>query len=367
MDRPRILYVDDEAENLVVFRIAYRNQYDVRTCASAAEGLQLLEKETFPVVISDQRMPDMTGVEFLRRVRERWPDSRRIVLTAYTDVSAVIDAINLSHIYHFLRKPWERAEADVVLRNAFESYDLELRNRTLNEELLRKERLATLGQFVSGLTHELGNHLNVRGLTEAILHRYPNDAYLQERVEMIRNALLGMQDMVIEIRDFTRGIVCAPERRACDLGRLVSDALTLLRYDADVSQVKLVSHVSGSVIASCQSDKIRQVVINLVKNAAHATLGVPNAEVQVDVAPEPQSNAVRVAVTDNGCGIPTENVNRIFEPFFTTKGEKGTGMGLVICKRIVEAHGGTIACHSSPGSRTTFELRLPAAPVADVA
>jgi two-component system NtrC family sensor kinase len=367
MVRPRILYVDDDPENLLVLRMAFRKEYDIKTCTSGAEGLLALQEETFPVVLADQRMPEMTGVEFLQHVREQWPDTRRIVITAYTDVNAVIDAINLGHIYHFLRKPWERAEVEVVLRNAVQSYEMELKNRSLTDELLRKEKLATLGQFVSGLAHEIRNQLNVRGFTDAILARYPEDDYLRERVEMIQGALTVIHDMVEEIRDFTRGISGPGELRTNDLARIVTDSLALLRYDPDLSGVQLDTEARGPALVHCHAGKIKQVLINLVKNAAHAVRGRSGGHVRVDVGASPAEGQVRLVVSDNGCGIAPENLSRLFEPFFTTKGDKGTGLGLMICKRIVQSHGGTIGCRSAPGEGTTFEIDLPGASLPAVA
>jgi two-component system, NtrC family, sensor kinase len=367
MTRPRVLYVDDDAENLVVFRMTFRKEFEVVTQTSGALGIQALEGEAFPVVLSDQRMPDMTGVEFLQQVRGRWPDTRRILITAYTDVNAVIDAINLGHVYQFVRKPWEKNEVAVVIKNALDSHDLEMRNRSLTEELLRKERLATLGQFVSNLAHEIRNQLNVRAFAETLLARYPSDEFLCERMQMIRNALTVVHGMVEEIREFARGSAKAAELQPHDVAALVDEAVGLLRFDPDLRSVSLSIERGEHRTALCQADKLKQVVINLVKNSAQAVQGRAGGEVRVKVGGDPATGKVKLVVRDNGCGIKPEHMRRLFEPFFSTKGDAGTGLGLSICKRIVEAHGGVIDCRSTPDVGTEVEITLAAAPLVAVA
>jgi len=358
-----LLYVDDERENLFVFEATFGDDYEVLTAPSAEEGLEILASRDVPVVVSDQRMPGTSGVQFLSEARRRCPDGVRMILTAYTDVADVISAINDGHVYRFLTKPWEPAEMGLALKHAFEAYELARANRTLTEELLRKERLATVGRLVSGLAHEIQNQLNVRGFADAILARYPEDAYLKERVSMIRNALTVISGMVREIRDFSRGAAAKPAapRATHDLAALARRAVALLEHDPDVARVALdAAALAGAPVpVACHPEKLEQVVINLVRNAAQATRGREAPSVAVAALAQGAEAVLRVA--DNGCGISPENLERIFEPFFSTKDEGGMGLGLHICRAIVEAHGGRIVCASEPERGATFELRVPLA------
>ncbi len=359
-DSRRILYVDDEPENLFVFNATFGREYEVLTAGDGRSALEILETRPAPVVISDQRMPGMSGVEFLTRVRELHPDSMRIILTAFTDVSDIIDAINLGHIYKFVTKPWEPQELALTLKHVFEAHALAQENRSLTSELLRKERLATVGQLVSGLAHEIQNQLNVRGFADAILARYPDDPFLRDRVTMIRNALKVISGMVREIRDFSRQApVSGTPKVEHDLARIAREVIALLEFDADVSRVRVAAAVDEPVRVFCRPDKLQQVVINLVRNAAQATLDRPDPEVRIEVRSEDKAGVLRVV--DNGCGIPDKNLDRIWEPFFTTKAEGGMGLGLHICKSLVESDGGTIMCRSRTGEGSAFEFRLPLA------
>jgi response regulator RpfG family c-di-GMP phosphodiesterase len=138
MDKPKIkiLYVDDEANNLLAFKALFRRIYDIKTAASAAEGLALLKENTFHVILTDQRMPETTGVEFLESIIPEHPDPIRILITGYTDIQAVISAINKGQVFRYITKPWEEQELKMAIENAYEMYALREANRDLTKKLL---------------------------------------------------------------------------------------------------------------------------------------------------------------------------------------------------------------------------------------
>ncbi len=133
-----ILYVDDEPHNLTVFEAAFEDFYDVRTAVSARRAIDILRDDDIHLVIADQRMPEMTGVQLLEVVLGEFPDAVRMILTGYTDVDAIIRAINAGRIYQYVTKPWDEKELKVVIDRALESYQLRLRHRALLEELQQK-------------------------------------------------------------------------------------------------------------------------------------------------------------------------------------------------------------------------------------
>lgn len=115
-----ILYVDDEENNLISFKANFRLKYKVFIAISGDEALKILEKNAVDVIITDQRMPQMTGVQFLEKVLEKHPDPMRILLTGYADMSAVVDAVNKGKIFHYLTKPWNEEELDISINRAYE-------------------------------------------------------------------------------------------------------------------------------------------------------------------------------------------------------------------------------------------------------
>ena len=135
----KILYVDDERGNIDYFRSVFRREYEIVTANSGEEGLKILEEEgSIPVILTDQRMPRMTGVEFLRKSINIAADSIRILVTGYADMETVINAINLGHIYYYISKPWTYDEMQIIIKRAIETYRLRLSNKEL---LIRSERM----------------------------------------------------------------------------------------------------------------------------------------------------------------------------------------------------------------------------------
>jgi response regulator RpfG family c-di-GMP phosphodiesterase len=131
-----ILYVDDEVHNLNAFRASFRRVFNVFTAESAKDAMGILEKQTMHVIISDQRMPFTTGVEFLQSIIPIYPEPIRILLTGYADMSAVVDAINKGQVYLYLTKPWQEDELRQNIERAYEIFSLREQNKTLTDQLL---------------------------------------------------------------------------------------------------------------------------------------------------------------------------------------------------------------------------------------
>jgi DNA-binding NtrC family response regulator len=135
-----VLYVDDEINNLNSFKAAFRRDFDIYTAQSAHEGRKILDLYEIGVIITDQRMPGMTGIEFLESILTVYPDTIRILLTGFSDMNAVMDAINRGQVYKYLVKPWQNDELKLYIQNALEIYHL----RRENKELVRKLHLANI-------------------------------------------------------------------------------------------------------------------------------------------------------------------------------------------------------------------------------
>ncbi|MEJ7766702.1 MAG: response regulator [Chitinophagaceae bacterium] len=130
-----ILYVDDEEHNLMSFKATFRLKHNVVIALSGGEALKIMEKKVFQIIITDQRMPQMTGIEFLERVLHLYPDPVRILLTGYSDMNAVIDAVNKGKIYHYLAKPWIEDEINLTIKRAYEVFTDKQQIKELNEKL----------------------------------------------------------------------------------------------------------------------------------------------------------------------------------------------------------------------------------------
>jgi len=132
---PAILYIDDEQDNLTVFYSAFRRNFKVYLANSGQEGMEILKKHSVHLVIADQRMPEMTGIEFLEKIKLEYPDCIRMVLTGFTDVEAIIQAINKGRVYRYITKPWSKDDLKITIDHALETYELKQQNRKLFTDL----------------------------------------------------------------------------------------------------------------------------------------------------------------------------------------------------------------------------------------
>tara|TARA_B100000809_G_C15055486_1_gene500507 strand:- start:354 stop:824 length:471 start_codon:yes stop_codon:yes gene_type:complete len=132
-----VLYVDDEVNNLSAFKATYRRLYNIYTAESAKEGRDILDEKDIEIILTDQRMPSVTGVEFLQSIIKDHPDPIRILVTGYSDVTAVIDAVNKGQIYRYIAKPWDNEDLKITIDKAFETFSLRKKNKVLTNDLIR--------------------------------------------------------------------------------------------------------------------------------------------------------------------------------------------------------------------------------------
>jgi class 3 adenylate cyclase len=144
-----ILYVDDEEQNLVSFRATYRRDYTIFTANSGKQGLKIMAENNINLVITDQRMPEMTGIQFLEKVIPQYPDTIRMVLTGFSDIEVIIEAINTGRVFRYINKPWDETELKMTIENARQIYELQVNNKNLMFQLQQKveEQERTLKLF----------------------------------------------------------------------------------------------------------------------------------------------------------------------------------------------------------------------------
>jgi len=239
-----------------------------------------------------------------------------------------------------------------------------LEQARLAQELLHAERVATVGSLVAGVAHELNNPLAAVMGTADLLHREAADPKMAERLRRISGQAQRAGRLVRALLTLARKTPI--ERTEVDVHVLLDDVVELIGYELQQGRVA-VDRRFADALPRVVADpvQLQQVFVNLCLNAVEAMRN-PGAGGTLTLATRHDRAARRVVVSvaDTGPGIPPAVLERIFEPFFTTKGDgKGTGLGLVICRRIVEDHGGAIRAGSAPGAGATFTVELPAGPV----
>lgn len=356
-----LLYVDDERANHIVFRAAFSKHFNILEASNAHQALEMFGSKDIPVMVADQRMPDVTGVELCEIVKRDHPHTIRMILTGYTDSEAMMEAINKGEVYSFITKPWERETLFSVLLRGFEAHDLAVSNNALSERLDHADRCASLGRSAAGIAHEMRNQLFILPLVELIEEKYQDQEELIELASIVRLTHDRLQELIDEIRNFVRTEEPGYQRLRVSLADLTREAVSLAGMHESISKRSLSLEIESEPIVVCHRAKIQQVIFNLIRNAADAVRDRENADIKLTVARN-GTDAI-LTVRDNGPGIEPDSLDRIWEPFFTTKGEEGTGLGLDLCRRITEAHGGTITCDSKSGGGAAFTIRLPLAEV----
>lgn len=356
-DKIKVLYVDDENNNLVAFRSYFRKEYEVFTTLSAAEAFKILDENTIPVIISDQRMPGTSGVEFLEQTIKTHPDSIRVLITAQADIEMVIDSINRGQITKFIQKPWDWEKLSLAIENCVLLYKSKLELKKANDELSKAND--ELNKFVYSISHDLRSPLmSILGIVHlARIEGEKTDKTLY--LEMIETCVSKLDLFIKNMIDYyknSRGEVQNDKINFSELGQAVLDALP--NKDPNMKMELLVDQKSDFT-----GDGIRLQVIlnNLVSNAVK----YQNSEAEkrfVKLRIISDSESATIQVSDNGIGIMKEHLESIFKLFFRSDNsldKQGTGIGLYIVKESVEKIGGRISVNSTPMLGTNFEIVIP--------
>lgn len=370
-----ILFVDDEPQNLVVFRYAMEEHFTVITAQSGAEALQIMQRQQIAVLLADQRMPEMNGVELCTRARDVQPEAVRIIITAYADIHAAIDAINQGQVSRYLVKPWRNEELMDVLQTAIEFVHLQHAMRDMEMRLLRSGQSRIATAVHDEVLHEIANPLGAMTMTlnqasellagvlahvdaagDALDAAFKAD--LLELKEVHGDALAAVD----QLNSLAARMRAGPTPRAtglCDAGRVTDATVRIIRREVErFAGLQVV--LDQSPVVGVEASALGQIVLNLVLNAAQAIEGSGVAGCGIRIAVGVAEGMAVVSVSDTGPGIAPDIVDRIFEPYFTTK-TSGSGLGLSIVREMVWRAGGQISARSTPGVETTFEVRLPLA------
>ena len=386
-ERGQLLIIDDEEEILKALYRQFRREYDVYTAPSAEQGYRLMTENPIQVIISDQRMPGMNGAEFFGKIKNEYPDAIRLLLTGYADIQAVISAINDGNIFRYIAKPWDPVELDTIVREAFERYHLIVQNRKLLEELQESNtrleqrvaertaeleemngRLLTLNQqkdsFLGMAAHDLRTPLTVlQGFTDLLTHPSARPEDFKEFIVIIRETIQQMLVLLDDLLDITAieagKLTLRPETVA--IAPFIERICKLSYRIGEQKGIQLVTDVAPDLPPiTFDPRRIEQVLNNLLSNAFKFSHGGTTVTVQVRTRPD----AVEFAVIDQGQGIRANEIDMVFGEFqrVSTKptGDEGsTGLGLSICRRIVDLHNGHIAVESESGQGSRFYFTLP--------
>ncbi len=371
-----ILYVDDEEPNLLVFRGSFGDDFDVVTAPSGEAALHILAEHPIAVLLTDQRMRDMSGIELCETVRERYPTVIRILVTAYSDQKTAIDAINRGGVSRYLAKPWRLDDVHQVLREAVDRAHLEDTVRTLQTEILGRERLATLAAMRARLLHDManvnmaiqGSAQRLEGLVPSLKAGLDTELFAQVR-DAVSNLRMAVDHLTILHQKREQVTRLAPASKCYWPVTEILDSVRELTRTTLSRTACLFLQCSPQLVVWADPTDVSRILMNLMTNSVHAfeSAGIRNGEIRIRAAA--QGDNVLIEVVDNGPGVPHRMAKRIFDPAFTTRSDRGgSGLGLAICRELALANDGTVELLEPPKNAkegptgATFQVRLPAHP-----
>jgi signal transduction histidine kinase len=367
-----ILYVDDEPQNLMTLRYVLGDEFTLLTANNGAEAVQIMERENVAILMCDQRMPGMTGVEVCRRVREMRPDVVRIIVTAYADLQAAVDAINEGQVARYVTKPWRNQELIELLRASIDLVRMqetmrEMQARILKQgeprviEAISREIARDLREPVASLTL---NTEQVDDLLAAGLQSWSDTDRARELVGAANEAHRESRAPIARLQNIAqrleRGQRVLPPQTAvapCDVARVVLATSRILGPVVEPgARVKVL--LEDSPLARIEPAELGQVLTHLVMNAAQAIEAGKGEDRSIVVRVERIEGRAAISVIDRGPGMDDDSKARAFDAYFTTRPDS-PGLGLSIVTHILKRVGGSVSLESAPGQGTTVTVLLP--------
>ncbi len=373
---PQILVIDDEMGPRESLRMLLKPNYQVHTADCVEAGLKLLKEKSPDTIVMDIRMPGMTGIDGLRKIREIDPHLSVIMLTGFGALDTAKEALRLG-ANDYISKPFDAREMQEVIGRNVERTRVqrtadhaaeeikELNNRLL-KELAQKERLASLGQASAEFVHDLGNPLTiVWGYVQLLAKRLEKsensdtatqNATSVKELNIIEQNVRLCRELLTMWQSY--GSVEASPPKPLSVSEILREIIKGISAVATQSGVELNATIcEDPCILLGDAVQVRRAIQNVVINAVQASAEKKGS---VKVTCTKKDFYVDLLIEDNGPGIAPAELNRIFDPYFTTKQAKsGTGLGLYITKKVVQDHNGSIKVDTTPGVGSIFTIRLP--------
>ena len=365
-----VLVVEDTPDVIRVIRLALHHEFRVLAASDGKKGLELAKKHRPTLIVTDLMMPEMDGLSLTRALRED-PETAHVpivMLTARSDVEDRVSGFE-SGVNAYLAKPFSAKELVTVVRAQLES-------RKTTAGLLMNQKIDSLQTIAGGLAHEIRNPLNyvknalasIRRDAERLATPEPRDtgpslppdpdALVRRMQRMFQTADAGVHRIAATVdlmmrysrEGYTRSL------QSFDVYAALDDVLAVL-LPAAAFELTVHKTLEGDGRIACVPEEFNQVLTNLIENALHAMPSDGSGVLTLRGARE--GRCLVLSVRDNGPGIEKEIEAEIFTPFFSTKQSRGTGLGLTIVRRVVDALGGTIEVESQVGMGAEFTLKIP--------
>jgi two-component system, sensor histidine kinase and response regulator len=352
-----ILYVDDEEKNLSSFKAVFRKDYKIYIATSAQEGIDIIEREPIHLVISDQRMPNMSGTEFLEKISEKHPDIIRIIITGYSDFDAIINSINRAKVYQYVSKPWKKEDFKQVIDSAWEMYALRQENRNLFDDL--KKINSQLDRFIYSAAHDLRSPITtLKGLLNLALQETDMEN-IQQLLKLKNRTLQKLDHFICEINDYSVNLRSEVQHEVIDFEELIDEMIPDFQHNERYKEVEFIFSLHQPFLCYADKDRLKIILQNLLSNAFNfhnPHISKPFVKLYIEVT----ASQIVLQVSDNGIGIDAEHLPHIFDMFYrATDQNPGSGLGLYLVKETIYKLQGDVEINSEVNKGSVVKVRIP--------
>jgi signal transduction histidine kinase len=363
-----LLFVEDEAATREqVSRVLASRGYRMAVAENGEQGLAIFREQAPDIVLTDIMMPRLNGLEMAREIRALSPETQIACMTAFSDTSYLIEAIDIG-IDQFVLKPVEFQRLFTALDRCQEMVELRKRQKMLEAEKLRTKKIEAIGIMAGGMAHDFNNLLQViLGYVSLARMSAEPGGKTESLLKIAEQASENARELSTRLLTFAKGgdAVMKPVKP----GHLIMEGVKaeLSSAPSITLDFNLPDDLPSVML---DAEQIRHVVANMAINACEAMPGGGTLHVSASstILAEannfglPPGDYLHIRFEDTGVGIPAENLSKVFDPYFTTKEmgcRKGMGLGLALCHSIIKHHHGHILAESIPGDGTRFQIFLP--------
>jgi two-component system sensor histidine kinase/response regulator len=364
-DKPTVLYVDDLPMNLKLFEATFRNDYDLILTESPGEALKIIQEKEIQVLVSDQRMPEMSGTELLEIVSEKYPNIRRFLLTAFTDIETVIEAINVGRVHGYIKKPMDADQVRRSINSSLEMYYLRKKNQQIlkelekvNAELLNMDGLKS--EIINSISSEISNPLNrIMGTLHLLKTKIEGDE-LTEVVNILDHSVFTLEQFSMMAQQIS--LLKSPgfklKRSKVSLKQVIQFGAieTIEELKEQGIQLKRDPESRDHEVEG-DSGLLVSCLVSLIRFAREHTEN--NGEIRVDT--EVLNGSLTCCVEDQGVNY-TEPMFDLLNSQFSEKDlplNLNMGIGLAVSQMIMDAHGGRLIFQKSGEEKGQLKMVFP--------
>jgi two-component system sensor histidine kinase/response regulator len=364
-NKPSVLYVDDVPVNLVLFKETFKHDFDITLTEYPKEALKIIEEKEIQVIISDQRMPEMTGIELLEIVADKYPDIRRYLLTAFTDTDTVIDAVNVGRVHGYIKKPFKADEVRATILNSLEVYHLKKKNgqmlielEKVNAELLNMDGLKS--EIINSISNEISPPLNrIMGTLHLLKSKIEGDE-LTEVVNILDQSVFKLEEFSTLAQQIS--ILKSPgyelEKQQVSLKQVVQFSAIETSEELKEMDISLKKQLDASdKQLNGDSDLLVSCVVNLIRFAKEHS--GKNGEILISCSM--QNGELECEIEDGGANY-SATLFGILNDQFSTKNNPlnlSMGIGLAVSQIIMDAHGGHLIFKKTSGDKGKMKMVFP--------